>query len=554
MKSIIIFGSGIAGLSAAHELVQRGYSVTVYEATNQAGGFFRSARLGKDNMPTEYSWHGMGPWYHNAFDLMQKIPFSEKGSIYDLALSRPVDFGIFPDTAQAQFYAGLKSIPKMFRMNIREFIAWSYVMLKAWTSNNRSRSNYDQLNAAQSWKPFLKDTAYKTWRSCFGPWIGSDWSKVSLHTTGDFFRKQLTTKPPHEHKADHEGPAWKQEAEIGWLLFKGPSSEYLFAPWITHLKNMGVTFYWEKPLTKLEFDGTTIVSAFCGDDNIQGDGYILAINPFITAEILSKTPALEKQDQLKLFKPLIQGGPHIQVSFRLAFSEEIKFPRKRTAVVVSDSEFNLTLFAVEQVWDKEVDLGQNIASLWTGTSCISNAPGRIYHKPVTNCTKEEFIEEITAQILSCGALNELIKEANNGKELREFPIIKIEVWHEWKFSPEGITSLQPKWVNATNTQAFLPTQKTPVSNLFLAGAHTKTQAQVWSIEGAVESGRRAAKAIDDRVEVIDQYQPAWIKRLSGIDDLLFAIKAPQLIDSLLLILLVLAVAILCVFSLGACRT
>ena len=546
MKSIIIFGSGIAGLSAAHELAQRGYTVSVYEATDQAGGFFRSARLGEDNMPTEYSWHGMGPWYHNAFDVMQKIPFSEKGSIYDLALSRPVDFGIFPDTAHAQFYAGLKSIPKMFRMNTREFIAWSYVMLKAWTSNKRSRSKYDKLNAAQTWKPFLKDTAYKTWRSCFGPWIGSDWSKVSVHTTGDFFRKQLTTKPPHEHKADHEGPAWKQEAEIGWLLFKGPSSEYLFAPWIKQLKKMGVTFYWEKPLTKLEFDGATIVSAFCGDDKIQGDSYILAINPFITAEILSKTPALEEQEQLKLFKSLIQGGPHIQVSFRVAFSEEIKFPRKRTAVVVSDSEFNLTLFAVEQVWDKEVDLGQNIRSLWTGTSCISSAPGRIYHKPVNNCTKEEFIEEITAQIMSCGALNELIKEANDGKELREFPIIKIEVWHEWKFSPAGITSLQPKWVNSTNTQAFLPAQKTPVSNLFLAGAHTKTQAQVWSIEGAVESGRRAAKAIDDRVGVINQYQPPWIKFLSGIDDLLFAIKAPQLVDSMLISLILLVILYLLV--------
>ena len=77
--------------------------------------------------------------------------------------------------------------------------------------------------------------------------------------------------------------------------------------------------------------------------------------------------------------------------------------------MVSDSEFNLTLFAEEQVWDKEVDLGQNIKSLWTGTSCISNVPGRIYHKPVKNCMKEEFIEEVKAQIMSCGALNELIR-------------------------------------------------------------------------------------------------------------------------------------------------
>ncbi|MFA5263880.1 MAG: FAD-dependent oxidoreductase, partial [Opitutaceae bacterium] len=84
----------------------------------------------------------------------------------------------------------------------------------------------------------------------------------------------------------------------------------------------------------------------------------------------------------------------------------------------------------------------------------------------------------------------------------------------------------------------LPDQKTSVPNLFLAGAHTKTQAQVWSIEGAVESGRRAAKAIDGRVNVLDQYCPMWIRSLSGIDDILYSIRAPQIIDSLLGILLI----------------
>ena len=60
---------------------------------------------------------------------------------------------------------------------------------------------------------------------------------------------------------------------------------------------------------------------------------------------------------------------------------------------------------------------------------------------------------------------------------------------------------------------------------------------MWSIEGAVESGRRAAKAIDRRVKVIDQYRPVWIKSLSIIDDILYSIKAPQIIDSLFLTLI-----------------
>jgi hypothetical protein len=58
-----------------HELVRLGYAVQVYEANGDAGGFFRSARLPQDGKtPSEYSWHGMGPWYHNTFDLMKQVP------------------------------------------------------------------------------------------------------------------------------------------------------------------------------------------------------------------------------------------------------------------------------------------------------------------------------------------------------------------------------------------------------------------------------------------------------------------------------------------------
>lgn len=61
-KTVAIYGAGIAGLSAAHELAKRGWQVSVYETNAGAGGFFRSARVAGDhNMPSEYSWHGMGP-------------------------------------------------------------------------------------------------------------------------------------------------------------------------------------------------------------------------------------------------------------------------------------------------------------------------------------------------------------------------------------------------------------------------------------------------------------------------------------------------------------
>jgi Flavin containing amine oxidoreductase len=116
--------------------------------------------------------------------------------------------------------------------------------------------------------------------------------------------------------------------------------------------------------------------------------------------------------------------------------------------------------------------------------------------------------------------------------LASFPIVRIEVWHEWTFSPDGISGHDPKWVNSTHTQQFQPTQATPVANLVLAGAHTRTAADVWSIEAAVESGRRAARLIEPDVTVIAQHKPASLRCLGQIDDQLYRLRLPHLLGAL----------------------
>ena len=532
-------------MSAAHELIRRGYRVSVYESASEAGGFFRSARCSAtENLPTEYSWHGMGPWYHNVFDLLKQIPFDDSGSIFDRALSRPIGFGIFPDDGQAKFYdRRLRSIQKMFRLSNWQWVKWSWLMLKTWGANTRSHEEYARLNAAEQWKPLLNERSYKIWRSCFGPWIGSDWTNASLHHAGQFFRKLFITQPSIVHAADDQGPAWSHRGGDGWLLLRGPSSEFWFDRWVKDLKEHGVSFSWKAPLGRIDFDGAVITGAELeSGSEVKADSYILATNPFAAAEILARTPNLEGLKELCLFKPLVQEGPHVQVSFRIGFVEPIKFPRTRMAVVVADSEFNLTLFAQEQVWKDGVDLGPNIKSLWTGTSCAGTVPGRLFNLPVIRCTKEQFLAEVKAQIMSCETLNALIKEANDGRELAEFEITKIEVWHEWTFSPDGIQGHQPKWVTSTHTQPYLPNQVTPVKNLFLAGAHTRTEADVWSIEGAVESGRRAARAIESTVEVISQYKPWWLRFISLFDDVCYRMGAPHVLDLFLWLILAAATA------------
>ena len=115
---------------------------------------------------------------------------------------------------------------------------------------------------------------------------------------------------------------------------------------------------------------------------------------------------------------------------------------------------------------------------------------------------------------------------------RPFVGASVRSAHEWKFSRNGIHGPQPKWVNTANNQPFLPTQTTPVPNLFLAGAHTRTQADVWSIEAAVESGRRAARGIDPAITVIEQYRSPITRILGFVDNYCYRAGLPHLLDLL----------------------
>ncbi len=547
MKNVAIFGAGISGLAAAHEFIRLGYKVSIYEANLDAGGFFRSARMPEDKaMPSEYSWHGLGPWYHNVFDIMKQIPFDEEGSVYDKSLSRPISYGIVSDVATKSDAEDIVfSTIGRFRMTWWDKVRWAKLLFKTWTSNRRTKEHYSKLNASETWRSRMSDLGWKTWRATFGPWVGCDFTRASVHHVGQFFRRNFFSGPAHYHKADEQGSAWKHSSRGGWLLLRGPSNEFWFDKWVAHLKKSGVKFFFQAPLEKFDFDGKKIVSAYLqSGEEIHADIYVMATNPFAALEIFNRTPELEKLEQLRLFRPLISDGPHTQVSFRIAFTEKIAWSKERTALLLADSEFNLTLFPQEEVWASGVDLGKDVVTLWTGTACVASVAGKVYGLPLTHCTKEQFIEEVKVQLLRCEDLDHLIKKANNGRGLKDFPILRVEVWHEWKFSSQGIKPSQAKWVMSTHTQPYLPTQATPVPNLILAGAHTKTDADIWSIEGAVESGRRAAQVVEPSIEIIPQYKPGWLRAISVVDNLCFSFGLPHIVDLFLLTFIVGLVIIL----------
>ena len=92
MPKVIILGGGVAGLSAAHELVNRGFDVEIYERNAQYyGGKARSIAYNsggkyKNPLPGEHGFRFFPGFYKHVTDTMKGIPYPtgrKNKSVYD---------------------------------------------------------------------------------------------------------------------------------------------------------------------------------------------------------------------------------------------------------------------------------------------------------------------------------------------------------------------------------------------------------------------------------------------------------------------------------------
>ena len=71
--TVAVLGGGVGGLSAAHELAERGFSVTVYEKRARPGGKARSYPT-PDGFPAEHGFRFFPGFYRHLPDTMARIP------------------------------------------------------------------------------------------------------------------------------------------------------------------------------------------------------------------------------------------------------------------------------------------------------------------------------------------------------------------------------------------------------------------------------------------------------------------------------------------------
>src|SRR3954453_15288519 len=84
MTRVAILGGGVAGLTAAHELAERGFEVVVLEARDIPGGKARSLPVpgsgtdGRTDLPAEHGFRFFPGFYRHLPDTMTRIPHGDR--------------------------------------------------------------------------------------------------------------------------------------------------------------------------------------------------------------------------------------------------------------------------------------------------------------------------------------------------------------------------------------------------------------------------------------------------------------------------------------------
>jgi 15-cis-phytoene desaturase len=88
-KRVVILGGGVGGLSAAHELIERGFAVSVCECRDVFGGkarsipVFQSGQGRRKNLPGEHGFRFFPGFYRHLPDTMKRIPYPGKASVFE---------------------------------------------------------------------------------------------------------------------------------------------------------------------------------------------------------------------------------------------------------------------------------------------------------------------------------------------------------------------------------------------------------------------------------------------------------------------------------------
>jgi uncharacterized protein with NAD-binding domain and iron-sulfur cluster len=521
MTRVAILGGGVAGLTAAHELAERGFDVVVLEARDLPGGKARSlpvpgsATDGRKDLPAEHGFRFFPAFYQHIPDTMRRIPAGGQSVFERLT--------------------GAERILLAQAGGRNEIVAPAHAAETADDLAVLSRFLFDVMTglgmtpADHAW---LMDRLLTLLTSCderrFEQWeLQSWWVFVDAEHRSDAFRKFLAeglTRTLVAARA-REISARTGGLILAQLLFDltrpgtradrvldAPTNEAWIDPWVAHLRNLGVDLRLSMPVQGIAVGGGRVVGVETPGGTVTADHYVAALPVEVMRTLAG--PAL------RALEPRLAGLDTLVTRWMngILFYLDRDVPLVHGHAIYIDSEWALTSISQAQFW-RGVDLGRYGDGRVKGILSVDvsdwTTPGPRTGKVAMACSPDEIRLEVWGQ---------LTDHLNDGAE----PVLDDHHVLSWfldpaiRFpNPSAATNLEPLLINTAGSWAYRPDAATRIPNLVLAADYVRTNTDLATMEGANEAARRAVNAILGRDEcaIFPLREPAILGPARALDKL-----------------------------------
>jgi uncharacterized protein with NAD-binding domain and iron-sulfur cluster len=523
MTRVAILGGGVAGLTAAHELAERGFDVVVLEARDLPGGKARSLPVpgsgtdGRHDLPAEHGFRFFPGFYRHLPDTMRRIPHGA-GTVLDhltgasqILLAQAggrnelVAGAHLPESLQDLAVLSRFLFEWMTSLGIppHEHALLMERLLALLTSCDERR--YEQWERQSWWTfidadrrspPFRKFLADGLTRTL----VAARAREISARTGGLILAQLIFDLTRAGGRADR--------------VLDAPTNDAWIDPWVAYLRGLGVELRLESPVLGLTVERGRIAGATVPDGRVTADFYVAALPVEVMRQLAGA--------QLRALEPRLAGLDRLVTRWMNGFlfylDRDVRLVHGHAIYI--DSEWALTSISQAQFWD-EVDLAEYGDGRVRGILSIDvsdwETPGRRTGKVASKCTREEIRGEVWGQ---------LVDHLDRG-ELDEDWIVHWFLDPAIQFpNPSEVTNLEPLLINTAGSWADRPDAATGIPNLLLAADYVRTHTDLATMEGANEAARRAVNAILDttrsgaaRCDVFPLREPAVLAPARALDRL-----------------------------------